>query len=75
MKVFIPITDEMLEKGLIPEDLVAFRPGQLLISETQTILMATQSKSIFNGSPSLTPNSKAIPALSSSTYIVGLWLG
>jgi len=75
MKVFIPITDEMLEKGLIPDDLVAFRPGQLLISQFHASPNATQSKSMSNRSPGPTPNSDAVPALSSSTYMAGLMLG
>jgi|GEM_PF-2250226 len=75
MKVFIPITDEMLEKGLIPDDLVAFRHGQLLMSQFQTSPQATQSKSINNRSPMSTPSSDAVPALSSRTYMAGLMLG
>lgn len=75
MKVFIPITDEMLELGLIPDDLVVFRPGQMLISQFQINPKVTQSGSMSNRSPGKTSNSDAVPALSSSTYMAGLMLG
>ena len=30
MKAFIPFTDEMLEQGFIPDELVAYQPGMAL---------------------------------------------
>jgi len=73
MKVFIPITDEMLEKGIIPEELVAYRPGLPLLSQLE--IASVQSRSTVNLSPTPTPNSDAVPALSSSTYMAGALLG
>lgn len=73
MKVFIPLTDEMLEQGIIPDELVAYQPGQPLLSQLQTA--PAQSSSMVNRSPGPTPNSDAIPALSSSTYLAGAMLG
>jgi hypothetical protein len=66
MKVFVPISDEMLEKGILPDDMVAYRPDLLVLSQLQTT--PDQSKSSDNRSPTPTPNSSAIPALSSNTY-------
>ncbi len=73
MKVFIPITDEMLEQGVIPDELVAYQPGQPLLSQLQTA--PAQSGTIVNRSPGPTPSSDAVPALSSSTYLAGAMLG
>lgn len=73
MKVFIPITDEMLEQGMIPDELVAYQPGQPLLSQLQTA--PSQSSSSINRSPGPTPSSDAVPALSSSTYLAGAILG
>ncbi len=73
MKIFIPITDEMLEQGLIPDELVAYQPGQPLLSQMQTA--PVQSSSSLNRSPNPIPNSDAVPALSSSTYLAGAILG
>ena len=73
MKVFIPITDEMLENGMIPDELVAYQPGQVILSQLQTT--PSQSKSSTKRSPTPTPNSEAMPALSSSTYLAGPVLG
>ena len=66
MKVFVPITDEMLEEGILPDDMVAYRPDLLVMSQLQTT--RDQSKSSDSLSPSPTPNSSAVPALSSNTY-------
>jgi len=73
MKVFIPITDEMLEKGIIPDELVGYRPGLPLLSQLHTT--PDQSRSTVKRSPTPTPNSDAVPALSSSTYLAGALLG
>jgi len=75
MNVFIPITDEMLEQGLIPDELVAYQSGHKLLSQFQTNRTPDQSRSTVNLSPGPTPSSDAIPALSSSTYMAGLMLG
>lgn len=66
MKVFIPITDEMVEKGILPDEMVAYRPELLVLSQLKN--SPNQSKSSVNRSPTPTPNSDATPALSSSTY-------
>ena len=73
MIVFIPITDEMLEKGVIPDELVAYQPGIVLLNQLQTA--PVQSRSTVKKSPTATPNSDAVPALSSSTYLAGATLG
>ena len=73
MKVFVPITDEMLDKGLIPDDLVAYQAGRLLLSQLQTT--PAQSRSISKRSPISTPNSAAVPAFNSSTNLAGSLLG
>ena len=76
MKVFIPITDEMLHLGLIPdEEPLAYQPGLPLLSQVKMVSESTQSSSTVNRSPRPTPNSDAVPALSSSTYIAGAILG
>ena len=73
MKVFVPITDEMLDKGLIPDELLAYQAGLPLLSQLQSAPL--QSRSSTKRSPTPTPNSDAVPALSSSTYLAGLALG
>lgn len=73
MKIFIPITDEMLEKGIIPDELVAYQSHLPLLSQLQTT--PDQSRSTVKRSPTPTPNSDAVPALSSSTYLAGALLG
>ena len=73
MRVFIPITDEMLEKGMIPDELVAYQVGMPLLSQVQTVSL--QSRSTTRRSPTPTPSSDAVPALSSSTYLAGAALG
>ena len=75
MKVFIPLTDEMLEQGMIPDELVAYQPGRPLLSQLKTAPAPAQSSLIVNRSPSPTPSSEALPALSSSTYLAGAMLG
>jgi hypothetical protein len=73
MKVFIPISDEMLEQGSFPDELLAYQPGMVLLSQAQTA--PDQSSSTVKRSPTPTPNSDAVPALSSSTYLAGASLG
>lgn len=75
MKVFIPFTDEMLEQGLIPDELVAYQPGRPLLSQLQSTGALNQSSSTVSTSPRPTPSSEAVPALSSSTYLAGAMLG
>lgn len=75
MKVFIPLTDEMLETGVLPDELVAYRPGLPLISQYQHALSPSQSSVTVIRSPGPTPSPEALPALSSSTYLAGAKLG
>ena len=75
MRVFIPLSDEMLESGMFPGEPVVYQPGQALLSQQKTVSAPAQSSSIINESPTPTPNSDAIPALSSSTYLAGATLG
>jgi len=75
MKVFIPITDEMLEPGLMPNELVAYQPGLPLLSQLDKAPSSNQSSLRVNRSPGPTPSSEATPALSSSTYMAGAVLG
>jgi len=71
MKVFVPFTDEMLEQGFIPDELVAYQPGMTLLDQTP----ATQSRSSTRRSPRPTPRAEAVPAFNSSTYLAGTTLG
>jgi len=77
MNIFIPITDEMLELGIMPDELVAYQPGNSLLSQLPTAppLLLDQSRLRINRSPGTTPSSIAVPALSSSTYLAGALLG
>ncbi len=75
MKVFVPITDEMLERGDLDGLLVPYRPGRTLISQSPTGTIRDQSSSRTSASPAETPISEAMPALSSSTYCAGPSLG
>ena len=75
MKIFIPISDEMLERGEFPDELVAYQPGQTPLSQLQAIPTPVQSSSTVSTSPKPTPSPAAAPALSSSTYIAGATLG
>ena len=75
MKVFIPLTDEMIEKGLIPNELVPYQPGQPLLSRDGQQRKANQSSKSVSSEPGPTPKRSAKPALSSSTYIAGPVLG
>ena len=73
MRVFVPITDEMLDKDLVIDELVAYQRGQLLLSQLPNTSL--QSRSSVKRSPTTTPSAEAAPALSSSTYIAGEALG
>lgn len=73
MKVFVPFTDEMLDKDLVLDELVAYQRGQILLSQLQTAPL--QSRSSVKRSPAATPSADAAPALSSSTYMAGAALG
>jgi len=75
MNVFIPLTDEMLETGVLPDELVAYRPGQPLLSQYHHTPSPAQSSVTVIRSPGPTPSSEALPALSSSTYLAGAKLG
>lgn len=73
VKVFVPITDEMLEDGSFDEPLVPYQPGRLLFS--QVAVADPQSRCSTSVSPFTTPSSAALPPLSSSTYWAGPSLG
>ena len=75
MKVFIPITDEMLEQGFIPDELVAYQAGMALKEPSPAKPQTTQSRSSTNRSPRPTPREEAVPAFNSSTYLAGTTLG
>ena len=75
MKVFVPITDEMLMQGTIPDDLVVYQPGMPCLNNSPAPGNAIQSRSSRKRSPSSTPNSAAVPAFNSSTNLAGRLLG
>jgi hypothetical protein len=83
MKVFIPITDEMIDKGILPDEIVPFRPGQPFLANGEPFPLArgetgpstAQSSSSVSVEPGPTPRRSAEPALSSSTYMAGPRLG
>lgn len=75
MKIFIPLSDEMLEKGMIPDGLVAYQPGLPVLGQLETNHAPAQSSLMMSESPGPTPNSDALPAFSSSTYMAGRTLG
>ena len=75
MKVFIPITDEMLEQGFIPDELVAYQAGMALKDPSPAKPLASQSTSSTSRSPRPTPRDEAVPAFNSSTYLAGTTLG
>ena len=72
VKVFIPMTDDMLDN---PETLEALMPYQPGISTLAQIAARApnpdQSRSSTSTSPGCTPSSAALPALSSNTYRAG----
>ena len=75
MKIFVPITDDMLETGNFPAELIAYQAGVPLLSQLRPAPVAIQSISSVNTSPASTPNFEARPALNSSTYMAGKALG
>ncbi len=75
MKVFVPVTDEMLDSGDLDGLLVPYRPGRVLLSQCRDAPQMVQSRCSANLSPATNPNSEALPALSSSTYMAGPALG
>jgi hypothetical protein len=75
MKIFVPITDEMLAAGVIPGEPVAYQTGIPLLSQLQTPPVEPQSNFSVRRSPISTPKSEATPALSSSTNLAGEVLG
>ena len=74
MKVFIPITDEMLEQGMLPDELAPYSPGQVTLSQLRHLPASSHSSSTDMRSPGPTPSSEAVPPLSSSTYMAGTTL-
>ena len=73
MKVFVPFTDEMMDHPDFAEMLVPYQPGHPLLSRLEAAEGQSRSSTIV--SPDTKPNSDALPALSSSTYIAGPSLG
>jgi len=75
MKVFVPITDEMLMQGTLLGELVAYQRGMPCLRHPQTSVDTAQSRSTTIRSPTSTPNSAAVPAFNSSTNLAGSLLG
>ena len=75
MKVFVPVTDEMLEQEEIGDLLVPYQPGRLLLSQCREQPVVNQSILKTSLSPVASPSSEDFPALSSSTYLAGPALG
>lgn len=84
MKVFVPLTDDMLDQldgGDLP---VPYSPGAIPLSslprgarlqDTGCAGLDGQSISSSSRSPADTPSSSALPAFNSSTYRAGPSLG
>ena len=79
MKVFIPLTDDMLDALDCTDRLVPYTPGAIPLSvipaAAQDRALGHQSMSSSRRSPGTTPSSAALPALSSRTYRAGPVLG
>ena len=84
MKIFIPLCDEMLDQDMDLGALVPFQFGVPSVSQVTASAHVpseasakpeTQSMNSRSSSPGLTPNSSALPALSSKTYRAGPVLG
>lgn len=84
MKVFIPLTDDMIDAMDGEEMPVPYRVGVIplgsleILSEApacEPLAAARQSMSSSSTSPGSTPSSSALPALSSRTYRAGPALG
>jgi hypothetical protein len=57
MKVFIPITDEMIETGHVQDELVAFQPEHPFVCLLSSNMENHQSSLSVNTDPGPTPNS------------------
>lgn len=75
MKVFVPYNDAMMDDPAFAEFLVPYQPGLKTLNEVPDLKSADQSRNKVITSPGTSPNSDAVPALSSSTYIAGPSLG
>ena len=75
MKVFIPISDAMLDAGKFPGKPVVYQTGLPLLSQMQSPPASVQSRSSVKRSPTTTPSLEAMPAFSSSTNLAGKALG
>lgn len=76
MKIFIPLTDDMLDTLNASMSLVPYQPGVPSIGQlTGTPGTNHQSSNSISSSPGLASSSRALPALSSSTYLAGPALG
>lgn len=76
MKIFIPLTDDMLDSLNASASLVPYRLGLTPISQLTAEAAPHPYSSIkVSSSPALAPSSAALPALSSSTYRAGPALG
>ena len=75
MKVFVPISDEMLMQGTMLDDLVVYQAGMPCLNHSQAPGDTAQSRSTSKRSPSSSPNSAAVPAFNSSTNLAGSLLG
>lgn len=74
MKIFIPLTDDMLDDLDANELPVPYQAGLPPISQITDSVSAphpVQSRKSNSSSPGLTSSSAALPALSSSTYMAG----
>lgn len=84
MKVFVPLTDDMLDAMDDGEAPVPYRLGVIPVASLEILSEAPareplaaprQSMSSSRTSPLSTPSSSALPALSSRTYRAGPVLG
>lgn len=76
MKIFIPMNDDMLDALNPSISLVPYQPGLPTIGQLAGLAGTNhQSSNSNNSSPGLASSSRALPALSSSTYLAGPALG
>lgn len=73
MKIFVPVTDDILDHPELLSLLVPYQAGVALAAQAGP--EPVQSSRKTNRSPASTPSSEALPALSSSTYWAGPALG